>query len=168
MSYDVALSFSMDEVDLVKDVYFYLKAEGYTVFFAPECQEALSGKNQREVFYNIFGLSSNYVVLFVSESYLRKKVTMEEAHIAFSKLGKTGRVLPIYTDHAELPIELLNPSEFNYFKESRAAFIASHISGKIALNKHKKGSPSVEQKEGSMNNINNQATNQVFINKINI
>ncbi len=168
MSYDIALSFSMNEVNLVKDVFFYLKAEGYNVFFAPECQEVLSGKNQREVFYNIFGLSSDYVILFVSESYLTKKVTMEEAQIALSKLGKTGRVIPIYTDHSELPVELLNPSEFNYFKENRAAFIAAHISEKINSQKQIKSKQNHEHNNGSMNNINNKATNQVFINKIQI
>ena len=66
--YEIALSFATEEQDLVEKVYRYLKAENVHVFFAPssEGQIALSGKNQREAFYSIFGLNAQYVALFVS------------------------------------------------------------------------------------------------------
>ena len=55
--YDIALSFATEDQKLVEKVYHYLRAENLNVFFAPsqEGQKVLSGKNQREVFYSIFG-----------------------------------------------------------------------------------------------------------------
>ena len=86
-SYNIALSYETDNIKLVEKVYHYLKAEGITVFFAPaeECQQILSGKNQREIFYEVFGLKAEFVALFVSKSYVSKEVPMEEASIAIAK-----------------------------------------------------------------------------------
>ena len=61
--FDVALSFAIEDKELVDKVYHYLKVEGLSIFYAPSqnCQSLLSGENQREIFYRIFGLESNYV-----------------------------------------------------------------------------------------------------------
>lgn len=79
--YSIALSFATENQELVEKVYYYLKAEGIPTFFAParECQMDISGKNQSEIFYEIFGLRAEYVALFVSNSYVNKRVPMEEA-----------------------------------------------------------------------------------------
>ena len=54
-SFNAALFFAMGNIDLVKTVFQYLKAEELSVFYtpAPECQTFLSGENQRESFYRI-------------------------------------------------------------------------------------------------------------------
>lgn len=131
--YDIALSFATEEQELVEKVYHYLKAENISVFFAPalECQAVLSGKNQREIFYEIFGLRADYVALFVSENYIVKKVTMEEAGIAFAKHGNEGTVVPVYLDGTSLPVKLFNPENDNYFASDDAAVIAAHLALKI-------------------------------------
>lgn len=131
--YDIALSFATEEQELVEKVYRYLKAEGVSVFFAPssECQAVLSGKNQREIFYEIFGLRADYVALFVSKNYIIKKVTMEEAGIAIAKRGNEGKVVPVYLDGTSLPIKLFNPENYNYFVSDDAAMIAAHLALKI-------------------------------------
>ncbi len=131
--YDIALSFATEEQELVEKVYRYLKAENILVFFAPalECQVVLSGKNQREVFYEIFGLRADYVALFVSKNYIIKKVTMEEAGIAFAKRGSEGKVVPIYLDGTSLPIKLFKPENDNYYASDDAAVIAAHLALKI-------------------------------------
>ena len=84
---DIAISFATENEELAETVYHYLKAEGLSVFFAPapECQTILSGENQREFFYRIFGMESRYVILLVSEFYVRKEVPMEEADVEDEK-----------------------------------------------------------------------------------
>lgn len=67
--FEIALSYATEDQNLVEKVYHYLKAEQVNVFFAPskEGQVFLSGKNQREAFYSIFGKNARYVALFVSK-----------------------------------------------------------------------------------------------------
>lgn len=167
---DVAISFAMENKDLAEKVYHYLRAEGLSVFYAPapECQSILSGENQREVFYRIFGVDSKYVVLIVSKYYITKTVPIEEARIALSKHGTDGRVIPIYTDGTPLPEELLNPRETNYFCSDNAVVIAAHIAAKI-----KKSQKLINEKvscsklENSMTVEHNSAQKQVFIQNFN-
>jgi len=167
--YDIALSFSMEEKDLVEQVYHYLRAEGISVFFAPapECQEVLSGRNQREVFYEIFGLKAENVALFVSPSYLTRKVTMEECEIALSKHCLDGKVIPIYLDGAELPRTLFDPSLTNYFKPNvkSAIEIAVHLAGKIN-NKNARIAKVEEKSNNTMHVSNNSAEKMIVVQKI--
>lgn len=167
--YDIALSFSMQEKDLVERVYHYLKAEGYSVFFAPapECQEILSARNQREVFYEVFGLQAEYVALFVSSTYVERPVTMEECEIAITKHGPDGKVIPIYMDEAKLPARLLNPAETNYYKSNSAIEIANHLANKMkrAIEKSSASSKSSEGKSGMVVR-NNTVEKQVNIGSI--
>lgn len=67
--FDIALSFATENQPLVDTVYHYLKVRGFRVFFAPspEGQVFISGKNQREVFYQIFGWEAAYAALFVTK-----------------------------------------------------------------------------------------------------
>ncbi len=131
--FDIALSYSTTNEELVKEVYHYLKAEGFNVFFAPSQggQTVLMGENQREIFYRIFGLESEYVALFVSKDYISRKVPMEEARIALAKHGEDGHVIPIYLDGTALPPDLFDPEETNFFPESNPAKIATHLAAKL-------------------------------------
>lgn len=164
-SYDIALSFATENQELVEKVYHYLKAEGVSVFFAPaqECQTAISGENQREVFYNIFGLEAEYVALFVSEYYIVKPVPMEEANIAIAKHNGDGKVVPIYLDEASLPLELLDPHETNYFRSNNPVAIASHLAEKIKKSKGLQIKSGESEKRNTMNVRNNKANKQLFI-----
>ena len=131
--YHIALSFATEDQELVEKVYHYLKAESLKVFFAPvqECQKILSGRSQREIFYEIFGLLSEYAALFVSKDYIRKEVPMEEAGIAFAKKGDKGKVIPVYLDETTLPEDMFDPKQTNYFKSRNPAQIAAHLAAKI-------------------------------------
>lgn len=157
-TYKIALSFATENQDLVEKVYHYLKAEGLSVFFAPvpECQTILSGKNQREIFYEIFGIKAEYVALFVSRDYLKRTVPMEEASIAIAKHSENASVIPIYLDNSELPKDLFDPQKSNYYKSNNPAQIASHLAAKIKSSSAK----------GTMNIKNNHAQKQVFIQKM--
>lgn len=162
--FEIALSFATENQKLVEKVYHYLKSEGIKVFFAPseEGQKILSGKNQREIFYDIFGLKSKYVALFVSKEYISKDVPMEEASIAFAKHKDNGSIIPIYIDGTALPIDMLNPNETNYYLSDNPALIANHIASKIKLEKNKLKGTSEDTKY-TMNNTGNSARNQYFI-----
>lgn len=167
--YQVALSFATEEQELVDTVYHYLKASGINVFFAPsaEAQVELSGKNQREVFFDIFGRQSEYVALFVSENYIRREVPIEEAKIAIATHDWDGKVIPIYLDKTSLPETLINHKRENYYSSNNPAEIAVHIVRKIELNIKS----AAEKEDISSNELggfrinNNQAHKQIVINK---
>lgn len=167
--FKIALSFATEDQDLVQKVYHYLKAEDINVFFAPssEGQIFLSGKNQREVFYNIFGLSSEYIALFVSKYYINRDIPMEEAAIAFAKHAQEGSVIPIYLDGAELPKELFDPKDTNYFKSDNPAMIANHLASKIKLQHFMHQKIEKEQVTNIMNIKENISEKPVFIQTMN-
>lgn len=165
--FDIALSFATEDQTLVERVYRYLRAEGLHVFFAPapECQKVLSGRNQREIFYEIFGLKAKYVALFVSKYYVEKEIPMEEAGIAFAKHESNGSVVPIYLDGTDLPLDMFDPGAGNYFKSSNAAVIAEHLSSKMKAAMRKKvQNEKSESVRSTMNISDNIAEKQIFIN----
>lgn len=131
--FDIALSFATEEQNLVEKVYHYLKTEGLSVFYAPspEAQEILSGRNQREVFYEVFALRARYVALFVSKNYISRAIPMEEAEISFAKHGANGTVIPIYLDEAALPKSLFDAKKTNYLRSNKPAVITGHLAAKI-------------------------------------
>lgn len=164
--FKIALSFATEDQELVERVYHYLKAENINVFFAPspEGQIFLSGKNQREAFYNIFGMNAEYVALFVSKHYVSREVPMEEASIAFAKHADDGSVIPIYIDGTPLPIDMLNPKNMNYYRASSPAVIASHLAKKIrAADSQGQTGNIAEMDKNVMNISGNKADKQIFI-----
>lgn len=168
--YNIALSFATENENLVEKVYHYLKAKQIKVFFAPspEGQIFLSGKNQREAFYDIFGNKSEYVALFVSKYYVAKEVPMEEASIAFAEHADNGSVIPIYLDGTILPSDLFDPKSTNYFKSNNPAQIAKHLSEKIKMsNNFRQRTDNYEKTVNTMNIENNKAYNQTFVNTMN-
>lgn len=164
--FKIALSYATEDKDLVERVYHYLKAENINVFFAPspEGQLVLSGKNQREVFYNIFGLSAEYVALFVSAHYVARDVPMEEASIAFAKHGDDGKVIPIYLDKTPLPQNMFDPKKTNYFESNNPAEIANHLALKIKCDNDRNETTLKHRDTGNVMNIKgNTAEKQIFI-----
>lgn len=168
-NYKIALSFATEDQNLVEKVYHYLKAENIKVFFAPspEGQIFLSGKNQREAFYDIFGLKAEFVALFVSQYYVSREVPMEEASIAFAKHANEGSVIPVYLDGTSLPIEMFNPKSMNYFKSDNPAVIAGHLAEKVKSGCNFGGLNAAENEKNIINISGNNAEKQVFIQTVN-
>lgn len=164
--FDIALSFATENQALVEKVYHYLRAEGFRVFFAPspEGQAFISGKNQREVFYQIFGWEAAYVALFVTKDYICKDVPIEEASIALDKRAGTGTVLPIYMDGT--PLSLIDPKQTNYFASGNPAAIATHLAARCGPPEPPALAASASQDFGGMHICGNQAEKQVFIDKL--
>lgn len=165
--FDIALSFATENQPLVENVYHYLRAKGLRVFFAPspEGQVFISGKNQREVFYQIFGMEAAYAALFVSKDYIRKPVPMEEACIALTERKGTGTAIPIYLDGTPLPAELFDSKQENYFASDNAVAIASHLAARCGQSVSSPSAQSDSQKLGGMQISGNIAEKQVFIQK---
>ncbi len=166
--FDIALSFATENQPLVADVYQYLKAEGYKVFFAPspEGQAFISGKNQRQIFYQIFGWEAEYVALFVTKDYISKKVPMEEASIALTKRAGSNTVIPIYLDGCKLPAELFDPKQYNYYSSDNAVDIAVHLADRCRPAAPTSPLPpqqAEQQSAGEMRISGNVAKKQVFI-----
>lgn len=165
--FDIALSFATENQALVENVYHYLKAKGFRIFFAPspEGQAFISGKNQREVFYQIFGWEAEYVALFVTKDYICKKVPMEEASIALTERAGAGTVIPIYLDGTPLPAELLDPKQTNYFASENPVAIAAHLAARCKTPEPLPTAPPASQDLGGMYISGNTAQKQVFIQK---
>lgn len=89
------------------------------------------------MFYEIFGIQSRFVALFVSDEYLKREVTMEEANIAIAKHLHNATVIPIYLDESYLPEKLFDPRQTNYYRSSNPAQIAAHLAYKITQIKRK-------------------------------
>lgn len=165
--FDIALSFATENQPLVTTVYHYLRAKGLRVFFAPspEGQVFISGKNQREVFYQIFGWEAAYAALFVTRDYVCKKVPMEEACIALTERKGTGTVIPIYLDGTPLPSEVFDPKQENYFASDNPVAIASHLSARCRQPNPPQSAQTGPQASGGMYVSGNIAEKQVFIQK---
>lgn len=166
--FDIALSFATENQPLVENVYHYLRAKGFRVFFAPspEGQTFISGKNQREVFYQIFGWEAAYVALFVTKDYVRKQVPMEEACIALTERKGTGTTIPVYLDGTPLPDELFDPKQENYFASDNPVVIASHLAARCRQSVSSPPAQSNTQELGGMHISGNVAEKQVFIQKL--
>lgn len=163
--FDIALSFATENQPLVENVYHYLKAKGLRVFFAPspEGQVFISGKNQREVFYQIFGREAAYAALFVSKDYVCKQVPMEEACIALTERKGTGTAIPIYLDGTPLPVELFDSKQENYFASDNPVAIASHLAARCGQSVSSPSAQSDSQEFGGMHISGNVAEKQVYI-----
>lgn len=166
--FDIALSFATENQTLVEKVYHYLRAEGFRVFFAPspEGQAFISGKNQREVFYQIFGREAAYAALFVTKDYIRRPVPLEEASIALTKRAGTDTAIPIYVDGTPLPADLLDPKQTNYFPSGDPVAITAHLAARCGPPEPPALASSASQDFGGMHICGNQAEKQVFIDKL--
>lgn len=167
--FDIALSFATENQPLVTTVYHYLKAKGLRVFFAPspEGQVFISGKNQREVFYQIFGWKAAYAALFVTKDYIHKEVPMEEARIALTERKGTDTVIPVYLDGTPLPMELFDPKQENYFASDDPVAIAAHLAARCRQPDAPPSAQTEPQVSGGMHISGNIAEKQVFIQELN-
>jgi len=103
--YDVALSFAGENRVYVEAVAQSLKAAGVTVFYDKFEQAALWGKNLIDHLAEVYQKRSRYVVMFISEHYVRKPwPSHERAHAqARALLAREEYILPARFDDTEVP-----------------------------------------------------------------
>ncbi len=103
--YQVALSFAGEQRRYVEEVARQLQAMSISVFYDGFEPSMLWGKNGVEAFQAIFERQSAYVVMFVSDAYVRKPWTRLERQAALSRMIKEDRdfVLPVRFDDTTVP-----------------------------------------------------------------
>jgi len=135
--YDIALSYAGEQEIYVSRVARLLEAEGFQVFFAPECEDEFLGKDMITEFYRIYRYNSLFVAAFVTEDYVKKDITIHEAKTALmrTKDEKRNCLIPIYFNEARL--EFIN-KDINYITgdKLREVEIANKI--KIIIDDYKK------------------------------
>lgn len=130
MKYDIAISYASENRDYVARVVRILELEGFSVFFAEQNQEMLTASNLLETLYPIYKWDSLFIAAFISESYLKKDYTMQEASIALTRSREERRncLIPICFGNARLPD--LNP-DIVYLsgekKESETAYYIAQV-----------------------------------------
>jgi len=103
--YDVALSFAGEDREYVEKVANLLKKQNISVFYDTFETSELWGKNLVDHLTEIYQEGSNFVVMFISESYKNKMWTNVERKAAFSKSITINRdyILPARFDDTEIP-----------------------------------------------------------------
>jgi TIR domain len=103
--YDVALSFAGEDRPYVEQVATGLKTAGVEVFYDDFEKATLWGKNLVEHLAEIYQKNSRYVVMFISEHYVRKAWPKHERQHAQARalVAKEEYILPARFDDTEVP-----------------------------------------------------------------
>jgi hypothetical protein len=98
-AYDVALSFASEDRDVARHLATLLSSRGARVFYDENDVASLWGKDLHHHLINIYA-HSKFVVLLVSQAYVRKSWTRFEAQAAIARAGASphAQVLPLALD----------------------------------------------------------------------
>lgn len=102
--YDVAVSYASEDLAYVRDVVERLEAAEIRVFFDKNEEATLWGKNLNAYFTDLYRNRTNFVLMFVSEAYGKKRWTAVEREAAQSRAQEedTEYILPVRFDDTEL------------------------------------------------------------------
>jgi hypothetical protein len=105
VSYDVALSFAGENRSYVEKVAGLLRSAGVSVFYDGFETATLWGKNLIDHLAEIYRHRSKFVVMFVSEHYVKKAFPTHERQHAQERalLAKEEYILPARFDDTEVP-----------------------------------------------------------------
>jgi hypothetical protein len=98
--YHVAVSYAGSDVEFAHDLVALLEQDGYRVFFAPNKQAELWGKDLHSYLQDVFTDESLFCVLFVSDEYKNRIWTNKELQDAL------GRQIKQRGDEYILPVQL--------------------------------------------------------------
>jgi hypothetical protein len=103
--YEVAVSFADEDRDYVSRVVAALKRRRMRVFYDADHEASLFGRDLAEVFDDVFRHRSRYVVIFVSQHYVRKQWTRYELRSVLARAiqERQGYVLPARFDDSDVP-----------------------------------------------------------------
>ena len=130
--YQVGLSFAGEQRSYVERVAKHLKKFGVSVFYDKFEIVDLWGKNGMEAFHKVFALDCEFVVVFISESYVNKKWTIQELRSALSRRFKKKKefILPVHFDKSlapGIPEDTIYLTAHDYTEEKLALRIAEKI-----------------------------------------
>ncbi|HEX8738132.1 MAG TPA: COR domain-containing protein [Pyrinomonadaceae bacterium] len=124
--YDVALSFAGEDRKFVREVYAELKRNEVSVFYDDDedINIDLWGKELVETLDDVYRKRTKFVVVFISESYVKKVYTKLESKSALANALNEKReyVLPARFDDTELPGLLPTLAFVDLTKETPQSF----------------------------------------------
>ena len=130
--YQVALSFAGEQRSWVEEVARHLQARTIAVFYDGFERVRLWGTDGAETFTNVFEHKAGYVVMFISEAYVRKSWPQLERKAALRRMLREDReyVLPVRFD--DTPVPGLPPTTIyekaaDYTPATLAALIAEKL-----------------------------------------
>lgn len=129
--YDVAISYQNEKYKEAKKIYYFLKSEGWNVFFAPENQQEMVSEKLDVKLYNLYKNQSYLKLLLVSKRYLTSEWTQLEKRMALDSTKEDNKRLVIVNYTKENLSEEL--SEFIYIngmdktEDQIAAFINERL-----------------------------------------
>jgi hypothetical protein len=103
--YNIALSFAGEDREYVEKVAVALRSNNVSVFYDKFEIADLWGKNLYDHLHKVYGLKSQYTVIFISEYYATKNWTNFEREVAQERAFKENReyVLPVRFDQTLIP-----------------------------------------------------------------
>ena len=103
--YQVALSFAGEQRAYVDEVARHLRSRAISVFYDRFEKESLWGRSAAEVFNEVFGGQSDYVVMFISAAYVSKAWPNHERRSAVNHMISQQReyILPVRFDDTPVP-----------------------------------------------------------------
>ncbi len=129
--YDVAISYQNEKYKEAKKIYYFLKSEGWNVFFAPEKQQEMVSERLDVKLYDLYKNQSYLKLLLVSQQYLTSEWTQLEKRMALDSIKEdTKRLVIVNYTKENLSEEL---SEFIYIdgmnktEDQIAAFVSERL-----------------------------------------
>jgi len=103
--YDVAISFSKNEREYVRDLANFLKERNVLVFFDEFAQVDMWGQDGFEYLQNIYVEKSKWVIVCISEDYMERAWPTYERKQVLGRefLKKDSSILPLRFDDIEVP-----------------------------------------------------------------
>ena len=132
--YQVALSFAGEQRDYVEDVARYLQARSIAVFYDGFERTRLWGTNGIKVFQEVFERRAGFVVMFISEAYVRKFWPSLERRAALRRMAEEDReyVLPVRFDSTPVP-DLPEHMLYEKAEDHTPASLATYIAEKLGV-----------------------------------
>ena len=103
--YQVALSFAGEQRDYVEEVARCIQSRSIATFYDGFELVPLWGRSGTESFHEAFAQHSAYVVMFISQAYVKKAWTRHERRSALSRMiqSQSEFILPVRFDDTPLP-----------------------------------------------------------------
>jgi TIR domain len=128
--YDFALSYAGPDEPFVNQVVNSMRARGLQVFFAPDEQADIIGRNLIDYLSEVYLNKARYCLVFISNHYAERKWTdrVERPAAQSRALEQTGRyIIPVRLDDAKIPGMLSTTAEIRRATPSQIADLAVAI-----------------------------------------
>jgi TIR domain len=101
LSYDVAISYAHEDIEIADAIANRLRQDGYRCFYNPNRLHKLLGLSISDALLEIYGRADTQVIALISTSYLTKEYPMKE----FAAATRSGpeRVIPVKIGNAQMP-----------------------------------------------------------------